>query len=173
MNTLFPNDVNPKHLRRGPLSKRSRKPALETLEGRSLLSANCSTALNVAEPQNATPPRAALVHSADRCSGSLTYSQEQGALTTSVAIATGGDGTGVRMQHTTVHSLNIGAPLNRALRRFSSGSFDGARVSTLSVVAESVDDDPPPEPEPAPPVSPINGPIQYPTLPPSGPLGPG
>lgn len=35
------------------------------------------------------------------------------------------------------------------------------------------DDDPPPDPEPAPPSNPINGPIIYPTLPPSGPLGPG
>jgi hypothetical protein len=41
------------------------------------------------------------------------------------------------------------------------------------VVARPCDDDPPPDPEPAPPVNPINGPIQYPTLPTSGPLGPG
>ncbi|HKI20098.1 MAG TPA: hypothetical protein VKA15_19570 [Isosphaeraceae bacterium] len=43
----------------------------------------------------------------------------------------------------------------------------------VPVIVRPCDDDPPPEPEPAPPVNPINGPIQYPTLPPSGPLGPG
>ncbi len=43
----------------------------------------------------------------------------------------------------------------------------------VPVMMSPLDDDPPPDPEPAPPVNPINGPIQYPTLPPSGPLGPG
>ncbi len=43
----------------------------------------------------------------------------------------------------------------------------------VPVIMRPLDDDPPPDPEPAPPANPINGPIQYPTLPPSGPLGPG
>lgn len=43
----------------------------------------------------------------------------------------------------------------------------------VPVVVRPLDDDPPPDPEPAPPANPINGPIQYPTLPPSGPMGPG
>jgi hypothetical protein len=43
----------------------------------------------------------------------------------------------------------------------------------VPVVVRPLDDDPPPDPEPAPPANPINGPIQYPTLPPSGPVGPG
>jgi hypothetical protein len=43
----------------------------------------------------------------------------------------------------------------------------------VPVMVRPLDDDPPPDPEPAPPVNPINGPIQYPSLPPSGPLGPG
>jgi hypothetical protein len=57
----------------------------------------------------------------------------------------------------------------------SSLAFVGAgRASrALPVIVRVLDDDPPPDPEPAPPVNPINGPIQYPTLPPSGPLGPG
>jgi hypothetical protein len=48
-----------------------------------------------------------------------------------------------------------------------------ARGSTRWVVATPCDDDPPPDPEPLPPVNPISGPVQYPNLPPSGPLGPG
>ena len=57
----------------------------------------------------------------------------------------------------------------------SSLAFVGAgRPShVLPVMVRPLDDDPPPDPEPAPPVNPINGPLQYPTLPPSGPLGPG
>ncbi|MGO9463096.1 MAG: hypothetical protein ACLQIB_56860 [Isosphaeraceae bacterium] len=43
----------------------------------------------------------------------------------------------------------------------------------VPVIMRPFDDDPPPDPEPPPPVNPINGPTQYPTLPPSGPLGPG
>jgi hypothetical protein len=46
-------------------------------------------------------------------------------------------------------------------------------VHGVPVIVRPLDDDPPPQPEPAPPVNPINGPIQYPSLPPSGPLGPG
>jgi len=46
-------------------------------------------------------------------------------------------------------------------------------VHSVPVMVRPLDDDPPPDPEPAPPANPINGPIQYPTLPPSGPLGPG
>jgi hypothetical protein len=46
-------------------------------------------------------------------------------------------------------------------------------VHTVPVIVRSLDDDPPPGPEPAPPANPVDGPIQYPTLPPSGPLGPG
>jgi hypothetical protein len=45
-------------------------------------------------------------------------------------------------------------------------------VDTSSVIVSPMDD-PPPGPEPAPPANPVDGPLQYPTLPPSGPLGPG
>ena len=46
-------------------------------------------------------------------------------------------------------------------------------LDSVSAVVQPMDDDPPPGPEPAPPVNPVDGPILYPTLPPSGPLGPG
>jgi hypothetical protein len=49
----------------------------------------------------------------------------------------------------------------------------GGSVQSAPVIVQPMDDDPPPDPEPAPPANPVNGPIQYPTLPPSGPLGPG
>jgi len=49
----------------------------------------------------------------------------------------------------------------------------GRPSHAVPVMLRPLDDDPPPNPEPDPPVNPINGPIQYPPLPPSGPSGPG
>jgi len=55
----------------------------------------------------------------------------------------------------------------------SIGVSDWQRPLAPAALVRPLDDDPPPNPEPAPPANPINGPIQYPSLPPSGPLGPG
>ncbi len=64
--------------------------------------------------------------------------------------------------------------LERKLSLSSLAFVGSGRPShSVPVMVRPLDDDPPPDPEPAPPVNPINGPIQYPTLPPSGPLGPG
>jgi hypothetical protein len=51
-------------------------------------------------------------------------------------------------------------------------TFESAILS--SIVSTGVDDDPLPDPEPVPPPYPgENPPIEYPTLPPAGPAGPG
>jgi hypothetical protein len=49
----------------------------------------------------------------------------------------------------------------------------GRALHGVPVMLRPLDDDPPPDPEGDPPVNPINGPLQYPPLPPSGPSGPG
>ena len=71
----------------------------------------------------------------------------------------------------TLRSVEV-LELRLSLSSLSTGDLSAA-VTAAPAMISSLDNDPPPDPEPAPPVNPINGPIQYPTLPPSGPLGPG
>jgi len=152
MKMLFSVDVKLKHLRRRRLQYRSRKPALETLEGRALLSASHAMLHSESESQLPRIPSATPVQSAEVSPGSLTYSQKQVSRNGSLAMGIEGEAVQPCLRHAVACGLKV--------------------VGPLAGVAAAVDDDPPPDPEPAPPSNPVNGPGQYPTLAPSGPSGP-
>ncbi len=126
MNIFTRINVKWNYLQSSTSRQHRRKPVLEALEGRALLSASHAT-LN--------------------------------------------SGFGSQVAAIQFPPLSHGA--NVSLAASSAASSKGPTAAMLALTAGADDDDPPPDPEPAPPVNPINGPIQYPTLPPSGPLGPG
>ncbi len=153
MKTRFLTDVRPKHLWGSTRQSRSRRPAMEIVEGRVLLSAGHAVLDNRPEPRMAAARSPQLVRHAEVSLGALTYPQKQASQNASPANRIGGGGNQACVRHAVAYGPKIVGP----------------RIGG----AAALDDDPPPAPEPAPPVNPINGPVQYPTLPPSGPLGPG
>ncbi len=153
MKTRFLIDVRPKHLSDSTRLSRSRRPAMEILEGRALSSAGHAMLDNRPESLLAAARSSQLVRNSEVSLGALTYPQKQASRNASPAIGIGGGGHQACVRHAVAYNPKIVEPHIRG--------------------AAALDDDPPPAPEPAPPVNPINGPVQYPTLPPSGPLGPG
>jgi len=94
------NDFRPSNSRR-----RNRKPALETLEGRALLSGSQTTLFHGYANQ------VALWHSADLSLSSATSLPKESSQNNSLAIETNGQGVQVCLRHAVAQTAVIAAPV--------------------------------------------------------------
>jgi hypothetical protein len=172
MNTLTQINVKLNNLKSSTSRSHTRKPVLETLEERALLSSSYAALQSGFADQVAVRQSPALSDRADPSPGGGTALRNDALRNTSLAMGANGEPVRVCLRHA-VACTSVANRADRPLGLSSLASSEGPRFAALTLTVGADDDDPPPDPEPAPPVDPINGPIQYPPLPPSGPSGPG